>query len=106
MPILISQTFSRVTEESAQYGEADETGFNFENEPTSFRDLVELMREHPNASSYRNDGNCKIWLDSESEQDDFTDDYITTSIHFSRSNPERNKKYWRKAMLAAGLKVV
>lgn len=102
--ILISQTYETVTRESAGHGDAEDRGYEFENVPHSFRELVSLMQEHPQCSS----GGSNY---TPTENDWFssypwTDDYSTgaeksTSIHYSRENPPRMAKYWRKAAAMA-----
>jgi len=100
--MLISQTYEIVTEESASHGEAEESGFIFKDQDLTFRELVELMEEHPECSSSHFQG-VNDWFSSYSEQDYRTGAEKTTSIHFSRKNPARLHKYWIKAAkFAAG----
>lgn len=76
-----------------------------QNETVSFRELVDLMREHPMPSSSPLQGTQWDWLSSEPYQDPYTGAYVEYSIHFAPKNPARNLKYWRAAMIAAGHKV-
>lgn len=102
--ILISQTYETVTPESAAEGDADDRGYAFENVEYSFRELVDLMKEHPECSS----GGRNY---QPTEHDWFSaypwiEDYTTggeksTAIHYSRGNPPRMAKYWRKAAAIA-----
>ena len=101
--ILISKTFEIVTEESASYGEAEESGFVFEERPYTFRELVREMEGFPECSDRPASGHVGEWLTSYAEQDFRTGAYESESIHFCRSNPPRLAKYWRKAMKAAGI---
>ena len=71
-------------------------------ETVSFRELVDLMREHVHPSSSRLQGTPWEWLSSEAYQDPYTGDYTEHSLHYSRTNPARNLKYWRAAMRASG----
>ena len=52
--IILSQTYEVITNESAEYGEATEAGFDWENVPYTFRVTVELIRDsgfiHPSNS--------------------------------------------------------
>lgn len=101
--ILISKTYEVVTPESAEDGECADSGFLTECEPVTFRELVRLMEDHPNASCWRPTGDVMEWVSSHPEQD-FTDcSETTTSVHFHRSNPPRAQKYWRMAMRASGI---
>ena len=76
-----------------------------QDETVSFRELVDLMRDHPMPSSSHLQGTQWEWLSSEAYQDPYSGEYTEHSIHFSRENPPRNLKYWRAAMIAAGHKV-
>lgn len=101
--ILISRTFEIITPESAEDGESAESGFLVESEPVTFRELVSLMESHPNPSCYPPSGDSSEWLSSYPSQDFRDCSETTESLHFSRENPPRRAKYWRKAMLAAGI---
>ena len=101
--ILISRTFEVVTPESAEEGEVAESGFLAESEFVTFRELVSLMESHPNPSCYPPSGDSGEWLSSYPSQDYRDCSETTESLHFSRENPPRMAKYWRKAMLAAGI---
>lgn len=106
MPILINKTYSVVTEESAEYGDYAEQGFEFENSPYEFRELVRLLRDYSESSVYPltdADINETVWFTSEPDIDFRTGEETTYSVHFSRDNPARNAKYWLKAARAAGL---
>jgi len=101
--ILISRTFEVVTPESAEDGEATESGFLSEGEAVTFRELVSLMRGHPLPSCYPARGEAFEWLSSHSETDYRDCSNRTESLHLDRSNHPRTLKYWRKAMIAAGI---
>lgn len=98
MTILVSRTFEIVSHESAALGDAEERGFDFEAQPYTFRELVDLMREHPEASEYP----CAVatprtWFSTYPEEDYSTGDHTTHSIHFSRENKPCVAKYWNRA---------
>lgn len=101
--ILISRTFDVVTPESAEDGESAESGFITESEAVTFRELVSLMRDYPNPSCYPPSGDSGEWLSSHPETDYRDASETTESLHYSRENPPRRLKYWRKAMVAAGI---
>jgi hypothetical protein len=101
--ILISRTFEVITPESAEEGEAAESGFLSEGEAVTFRELVSLMRDHPLPSCYPPRGEAFEWLSSHSETDYRDCSNRTESIHLDQSNHPRTLKYWRKAMIAAGI---
>lgn len=96
MSILISRTFEIVTYQSAQHGDAEERGFLAENEEVTFRELVDLMRGHPEASS-SGPVTSRGWFSSYPQQNMQTGAEETTAIHFSRDNSPRLAKYWSKA---------
>ena len=101
--IRISRTFDIVTPESADDGESAESGFLAESESVTFKELVSLMREHPVASCHPPSGETCEWLSTYPSQDYRDCSETTESLHYSRENPPRMAKYWRKAMRAAGL---
>lgn len=101
--ILISRTFDIVTPESAEEGESADSGFLAESESVTFKELVSLMRAHPNPSCYPPRGESFEWLSSHPETDYRDASETTESLHFARGNPPRAAKYWRKAMRAAGI---
>jgi hypothetical protein len=74
-------------------------------ENVTFRELVALMREHPNPSSSRLTGSQWEWLSAEPYQDPYTGEFIEHSLHYGRDNPPHMLRYWRLAMLAAGHRV-
>ena len=105
--ILIDQTFEIVTPKSAEEGDAAERGFNYVAQPFTFREMVELLQEHPQASSsgsvdpsvwfssYPDTGSRAYFEQGEEE---------STAVHFSRENPPRLAKYWAKAARFAAAK--
>lgn len=102
--LLVSKTYSQVTPESSEDGDFSDTGFIFEDEEHSFRELVDLMREHGEPSCYPASGETYEWLSSGWDTTDYsTGEQEQTSIHYSRNNPPRNARYWRLAMRAAGI---
>ena len=101
--ILISRTFEVVTPESAEEGEVADSGFLVESESVTFRELVSLMESHPNPSAYPPSGDSGEWLSSHLETNYHDASETTESLHYSRENPPRRLKYWRKAMRAAGI---
>lgn len=105
--ILIDKVYEIVTEESAQEGEIEESGFSVQNEPVSFRELVDMLKgEFIHASQSPVTHSTSAWFTSESEQDYTTGEYRSESIHFSRENPTRKAKYWIKALQCAGFRVL
>lgn len=93
MHLLISKTFDVVTHESAEDGEAAESGFVYENEPFTFRELV---REIESGGFYREGGTR--WLTSHAEEDYRTGEVQTEHLHFSHLNPPHLEKWFQLAV--------
>ena len=101
--IKISKTYEIVTHESAEHGEAAEHGFIFESEGYTFRELVQLMRDYNNPSCSPASGGVYEWLSNDAYIDYATGAETIESIHYSAENEPSRAKYWRKAMVYAGL---
>lgn len=104
MPIILSQTFEIVTDESAANGDAKERGFDFENVAYSFKETVELITSE--GFTVRSDTfpGAPRWLSTEVIQDRafFEDgEHRTLSLH--PGDDARSQRYWEKACRAAGL---
>jgi hypothetical protein len=75
-------------------------------ETVSFRELVELMREYsqPWRACVPAVGATYEWLSQpDMEQDMFTGEYTERTLHYSHDNAPRWAKYWRLAMVKAGI---
>ena len=103
MPIILSQTFEVVTEESAADGDAAARGFDWQDAPHTFRETVALIRDggfiHPSCSH-----GVPAWLSTEVIQGrDFFErgENRTLSLHPGRDS--RSQRYWAKACRAAGV---
>lgn len=98
--ITLSQTYQIVTEESAENGEAAETGFRWEGSAHGFRETVELIRDggfiHPSDFP-----GVPRWLTTESEHDMHTGEHVSESLHPGAD--ARSQRYWAKACRAAGV---
>jgi hypothetical protein len=107
MAILINTTFDDVTPESAEHGDSAERGYLAEDESLTFRELVETLRNASEASQWplkAEDVSPWVWVSTHP----YTEDYATgaeriVSYHYSHKNPPRNLKYWRLALVAAGI---
>ena len=104
--ILVNITYQIVTPESAEHGEAAESGFLAHNEKYSFRELVEALRyKFTNASCSPCIGNVYNWFSTDANTDSLhIGSEYTEAFHYSRDNPARKEKYWAKAIKASGLK--
>lgn len=101
--IKIDKTYEIVTHESAEHGEAAEHGFIFESEAYTFRELVDLMRDYNNPSCSHPSGGVYEWLSGYADTNYTTGAETIESIHYSADNEPKKAKYWRKAMVCAGL---
>lgn len=99
--ILLNRTFSEVSEESAQNGDTSDAGFIEENQPYTFKDLIDILKNHPYKSSSR--VNRWTWFETETSQDMHSGDYRTEAVHYSRENLPSSEKYWIKAVNYLGL---
>lgn len=94
--ILISRTYSEITPESAENSDFSDNGFIDECEQVTFRELVDLMRTHYEAScSPDKFDNLHTWYSTGF----YTSDYSTATereecIHFHKDNTVNAAKYW------------
>jgi hypothetical protein len=99
--ILISKTYEIITEESAENGEAAESGFIWEDAELTFKELVGLLQNFPDPSCWpltSDSADGSEWFGSNAEQDFRTGDYESEAIHYSLNNHPRSLKYWKKAI--------
>jgi hypothetical protein len=98
--ILISKTYETVTQDSAEAGEAEDSGFVFEDESMTFRELIgEIHRGgYCYSSSYPCYGRAGDCLTTEADIDYQTGEQTSYSLHFSHNNNPRLERYWRKAL--------
>jgi len=98
--LVLSKTFEVVTEESAENGEAEESGYAWENVAYTFREAVDLIKSE--GFSYGSDSHgAGRWLSTEPNQDYRTGDWTTYSLHPARD--AQSLRYWEKACKAAGV---
>lgn len=96
--ILINQTFVNVTYESADNGDYSDSGFIAEKLEVSFRELVQLMKDHCHPSQSPNNGSTDIWYSSDFHTINFkTGEEQETAIHYYTENTPNAAKYWRLA---------
>jgi len=99
--VLCEETYSPPDDDESDY--CPEPEGHTRNDTVSFRELVEVMKEHPLPSCSPARGEVLEWLSAYPEDDYRTGETILRSVHYDRSNPPRSMKYWGKAMRAAGL---
>lgn len=99
-PMKFHQTFEVVTDESAEQGEAQETGFDWQDMPYTFRELVQtLEREYCGAEPSCSRG-VPDWITSYGERDFRSGEFRTISLHPAN---DRAQRWWPKALRAAGI---
>lgn len=103
MPIILSQSYEIVTEESAQDGEVAERGFDWEGVPHTFRETVDMIKNdgfiHPSDSE-----GVPRWITSEVIQDSaYFEDGEHRTITLHPASDQRSQRYWAKACKAAGV---
>jgi hypothetical protein len=99
----INRTYATTTPESAEHGEYADQGFTNQNESVSFRDLVDIARQAESVSCSPASGSICEWLSMASEENMTDGSETVESVHYSKDNPARKEKYWRKAFACAGL---
>lgn len=103
MPIILSQTYEIVTEESAENGDAEERGFDWQYVPHGFRETVDLIKVDGFCNPSCSHG-VPAWLTTEVIQDRAFFEYgehRTLSLHPGRD--ASSQRYWEKACRAAGV---
>ena len=103
--ILVNICYQYITPESAEDGEFSDSFMYAENAEYSFRELVQaLKRVYNQASCSPASGSIFEWYETGFDIIDYrTGEEENKTIHYSRDNPARKAKYWKKAAIAAGI---
>ena len=96
--ITYSITYEVISDESAEHGEAEERGFEVEKEKCSFRELVDMLENHPHPSC--SDIKQATWFTSEEEVCMWSGNTKLTSIHIG-ADPV-SQRAWRRALKHLG----
>lgn len=96
--ILINIFYSEITPDSAEQGDFSDTGIVLVNEPVTFSELFRLVR----SSGFAKETNRSDWLSTGY----YVNDYKTLTerqetLHFSRDNDSRLKKWFDLAVKGA-----
>lgn len=103
MPIFLSQTYEIVTHESAEHGDIAESGFEWENVPYTFREVVELIHGGGFTNQQCSQG-VPRWLTTDVIQDRaFFEDGVHRTLSLHPGKDARSQRYWEKACRAAGV---
>jgi hypothetical protein len=100
MAMTVSRTYQVITPESAEQGDVAESGFDFQSEPVTFRELIDIIdRDGFRECSYSPvSGSVDEWLTTYPEQDYRDGSYTSYSLHFDHGQHSRYNKYWAKAI--------
>jgi hypothetical protein len=99
-PMKFHQTYEVITDESAEHGEPEETGFEWQDMPYEFRELVHMLeREYCGAEPSSSRG-VPGWVTSYGERDMHDGTFTNLSLHPAT---DRAKRWWPKALVAAGI---
>lgn len=102
--LLLSKTYEAITEESAEHGDAESRGYEWEDSPHSVREAADMLRHREPSQSPITDP-ARVWFTEYGDADYRTGDVENTSLHFSHKNTAHALRYWRAAILAAGLTI-
>ncbi|RQH02733.1 hypothetical protein [Paraburkholderia dinghuensis] len=99
-PMKFMQTYEVVTDESAEQGEADELGFDLENEPFGFRELVRYLRDNYCGAEPSESRGVPRWITAYGERNFRSGEFRNISLHPAN---DRARRWWPRALRAAGL---
>lgn len=98
MPIIISETYETVTPESAEHGDIADSGFWYQDQPYTFRELVDYISHAGFVFPSESHGTPR-WLSTDWDTDYRTGEGEMRSIHPAKDRI--SQKYWRKAVAYA-----
>jgi hypothetical protein len=97
-PMKFHQTYEVVTEESSEHGEADETGFDWQDVPYTFKELVDMLERTYRGCEPSSSRGVPDWITSYGDMDMHDGSYRNISLH---PGNDRAKRWWPKALRAA-----
>jgi hypothetical protein len=99
-PMRFSQTYEVITDESAEHGDAEERGYDWQNSDETFRDLVRRL-SYDYAHCERSDSHgVPRWITAYGERDMHDGSFRNVSLHPANKRAER---WWPKALKLAGI---
>lgn len=99
-PMRFSQTYELITDESAEHGEAEERGFDWQDSPYSFEELVNLLRREYRGAEPSDSHGVPRWITRYGDRDFRDGTFTHHSLHPAN---ERAWRWWPKALKAAGI---
>jgi hypothetical protein len=81
----------------------EESAFLNRDTPVEFRELVRYLEDFRVPSSWPMRGTTAEWMTTSPSIDYETGAQVTRSLHYSNRNHPRKAKYWRKALILAGI---
>jgi len=88
--ILISKTYEEITPESAEIREFSDSGFEWEDVPYTFKELIKELQNYDYA------GKCATIHHEIIDYSTMTE--RSENLHYSNLNSPRSRKYWDKAI--------
>lgn len=99
-PMRFSQTYEVITDESAEHGDAEDRGFDWQGADETFRDLVGRLRADYGGAEPNCSHGTPEWITAYGERDYITGEFRNISLHPAN---DRAKRWWPKALRAAGI---
>lgn len=100
--ILVSTTYEVWSPEAIEAGDTDDRGFESQDVPFKFRELVKHIKSegfYEFSDSHYN--SAHTWISTPPDIDYQDGSYEIKSIHFAHGQPARTEKYWVKALEVA-----
>jgi hypothetical protein len=92
----VSKTYEVISIESAEAGDSEEHGFEFEDRDFTLRELVDELEEYLEVSGDLSDGST--WATTEADQDYRTGDWTRYSLHLNHGASDRQVRIWTSAL--------
>lgn len=95
-----NQTYTVITDESAEEGDAAEQGFDWQDESMTFRELVQrIQRDYRGAEPSESHG-VPSWITAHGERDFIDGTFRDIALHPANS---RANRWWGRALVCAGI---
>ncbi|OJB45886.1 hypothetical protein BGV57_03160 [Burkholderia ubonensis] len=95
------RTYEVITAESAEQGDAEETGFDWQDVSYTFKELVQLLSfEYAGAEPSDYPSPNPRWITSHGERDHRDGSFRNISLHPAN---DRARRWWPKALKVAGI---
>ena len=95
--VTVNKTYQVVSPESAEFGDFEDTGFEYEDRELTLRELVTELEDFLYTSESR-DFTENTWVISGDDQDYRTGNYTSYGLHLSHNSTDRQKRIWVAAL--------